>query len=160
MPTIHLDAKDLPDALRRHLEADRAQMVAATFDVCHRGQAFAVALTNGKKLVDRGLYKMGFRVAPIPGTVVTGSLRNDTPYANVIEWGRRPKRPGPPYAPILGWVMRKLGLKDEEAKRAAFAIRRAIHNRGLKPHHIMRQTKAQMEIWFRADVERRLATRK
>ena len=160
MPTIELTPQQLSAALRAHLEADLRRLTPISFDVCHRGLAHAVGLTNAKKLVDRGMYKMGFRVAPVPppapGAPVTGSLRNDTPYANVIEWGRRPMRPGPPLEPILGWVRRKLGLDGPEADRAAFAIRRAIHRRGLPPHHIMRQTRDLMTQWFRLEVERSL----
>lgn len=77
-------------------------------------------------------------------------LRNDTPYAGVIEHGRRPNRPGPPLAPIVDWVRRKmLGMKrpgkrpsattvhwEAEIESIAWAIKQATHSsQGLGPTH-------------------------
>lgn len=156
MPSVVVTPEQWASAIEAHLMRDLKMLPPVTMEVCHRGQAHVVGLTNQKRLVDRGRYKAGFRVAPMPGNPITSQLRNDTPYANVIEWGRRPMRPGPPLEPILGWVRRKLGLKGNEAKSAAWAIREAIHRRGLRPHHLMRQTRDLMRTWFQQEVERRL----
>lgn len=153
MPTVYVNARDLPAVLRKHFENRAASLIAATNEVAMRGMADAVATTNTENLVDLGTYKRGFRVVMASGGA---QLRNDTPYAAVIEYGRRPNRPGPPLDPIRRWVERKLGLTGPEADRAAFAIRRAIHQRGLRPRWVMKRTYERMKLWFKAEAERRL----
>lgn len=153
MPAVKVDARNLGNALRAHARGMTAQVQAAALDTCNRGVAHAVQLTDAEGLVDLGGYKRGFRVA----MNTTGpELRNDTPYAAVIEHGRRPMRPGPPVAPIRQWAARKLGLSGAELDRVAWAIRNAIHKRGTRPRKIMFRTQILMRGWFRAYVEQRL----
>ncbi|MEY2668555.1 MAG: hypothetical protein RJA59_1193, partial [Pseudomonadota bacterium] len=111
---------------------------------------------DAEGLVDLGGYKRGFRVAE---TRTGPELRNDTPYAAVLEHGRRPMRPGPPVAPIREWAARKLGLSGPELDRVAWAVRNAIHKRGTRPYKVMFRTQLQMRGWFRAAVEARLRTK-
>lgn len=153
MPSVKVDARNLNAALRAHLRGSVAAVQAAALDACHRGVAHAVQLTDAEGLVDLGSYKRGFQVAQ--GTAGP-ELRNNTPYAAVIEHGRRPGRPGPPLAPILLWVNRKLGVRGPDGDRLAWAIRNAIHRRGTRPRKIMFRTQLLMRGWFRAAVEQRL----
>jgi hypothetical protein len=155
MPRVIVTSRSLPAALRKHFRQRQNELKAAAMDTAHRGVAEAVRLTNAAGLVDSGAYKRGFRVRR---SRAGPEVRNDNPYAAVIEHGRRPMRPGPPYAPILAWVQSKLGMRGKAAERAAWAIRAAIHRRGTPPKHIMRRTYNRMRQWFRADVERRLRT--
>jgi hypothetical protein len=166
MATIEVTAKSFEAAIRKHLERDRERMIAATYEVAHRGQAYAVQITNEAGLVYLGEYKRKFSV--IAGAARVGGaakergpamLVNATRYAGVIEWGRRPDRPGPPVEPIRQWVATKLGLSGDELERATFLIRRHIHRHGSKPHRIMFRTYQQMRIWFKHEVERQLKTR-
>lgn len=153
MPSVKVDARNLGNVLRAHVRGVSALVHAAALDTCHRGVAEAVRLTNDAGLVDLETYKRGFQVDPAS----TGpELRNDTPYAPVLEHGRRPGRPGPPVAPIREWAARKLGLSGAELDRVAWAVRNAIHRRGTKPHKIMFRTQLSMRGWFRAAVEQRL----
>ena len=155
MPTVQVDARNLQRALQDHFATRRASLMKATEEVAHRGVAHAVGLTNADGLVYLGAYKRGFKVVPPVGD--RGAvLRNDTPYAAVTEWGRRPMRPGPPVAPIREWVRLKLGLSGDELERATFLIRRHIHIHGSRPHLIMHRTYLQMKGWFKAEAERRL----
>lgn len=71
------------------------------------GERNAVALTNKRGAVDQGLFKLSWTTA-IAVRDKGAELRNDAPYADIIERGRRPGRPGPPLQPIIGWVNRKL----------------------------------------------------
>lgn len=59
-------------------------------------------------------------------------------YADVIEWGRDPGFPV--YSVWLhDWVRRKLGISnDKEVKRVAFAIARAIEDRGIEQSPFIR----------------------
>lgn len=170
MPTIVVSAAGFTRAMEEHFAKRQASLIQATYEVAYRGLADAVATTNAEGLVDLGAYKHGFRVVQ-QSTRITNSgfrdrrfkvrqpaeLRNDTPYAPTIEWGRRPNRPGPPLAPIRAWVERKLGLIGDEADRAAFAIRRHLHLHGSPPRLIMYRTFQKMGPWMKAEAERRLA---
>lgn len=156
MPVVYVDKKDLAAVLQKHFKNRQDSLIAATNEVTMRGVADAVATTNTENLVDLGTYKRGFRVVMASGPARGAQLRNDTPYAAVIEYGRRPNRPGPPLAPIRAWVERKLGLTGAEADRAAYLIRWAIHHRGTRPRWVMKRTYERMKLWFKAEAERRL----
>ena len=55
-------------------------------------------------------------------------------HASVVNYGRQIGATPPPIAPLIPWVRRKLSVKNEkEAKSIAFAISKAIHQRGIQP---------------------------
>lgn len=150
MPEVVLTINNLPNALRRHFAKRVQDLQAAALDVAHRGVAEGVRLTNEEALVHTGAFKRGWTVADGP------TVRNDTPYAAVLEHGRRPNRPGPPIAPIREWVRLKLGKTGPEGERIAWAIRNSIHRKGSRPRKLMFRVFQKMKPWFRAEVERRL----
>lgn len=155
MPVVAVNARNLPQVLRQHF-VDRVESLRrASVEVAHRGQAEAVAIANREGLVHLGAYKRGFRVVPRPSGA---ELRNDAPHAMTIEWGRRPRRPGPPIEPIREWVRLKLGKSGRELEAAAWAIRHHIHEKGSPPKFIMKRVYQQMRGWYRDEVERRLRT--
>jgi hypothetical protein len=51
-------------------------------------------------------------------------------YASYVEDGRDPGSM-PPIEPLIKWARRKLGLSEKEAKKAAWAIAKAIEARGI-----------------------------
>lgn len=83
---------------------------------------------------DRGGYKRGWKVQ-----LGLNSIRyyNATPYADVIEEGRRRGAAPPPPDSLLPWVKRKLKVKGKEAKSVARAVAFAIGRRGLKGRHVL-----------------------
>lgn len=116
------------------------------------------ASDNGRSgAVDTGLYKAAWRGEAIP----TGAaIRNRTPQAPIIESGRRPSpvnRAG--IQNLMKWAERRLGLNQEEARNAAFAIARTLAKRPLRARHVMsgalkEMTKLVMEeITHELDVE-------
>jgi hypothetical protein len=131
--------------------------------------------------VDRGLYRRSWRTQDTP----TGcTLYSDSPYAAIIELGRRPGGRLPPVSLIADWVMRKglarLNGPQEEVHgptqrgvgRAAFTrryrasseraramsiawlIARAIGKRGQKGHFILKRTREFLDIKVAKAVER------
>jgi hypothetical protein len=70
------------------------------------------------------------------------SVECRTIYSEFIEFGAGPAaghaRFMPPLKPILEWTQRKLGLKGEQAKRAAEGIRWAIYRSGTRPQPFAR----------------------
>lgn len=151
MPRVRVSPQAFGPALRRRLNEHRRQIEGLALNAAHRGQAYAVNLVDEEGLVDIGEYKRAFSVRRIPRGA---ELRNTAPYAGVIEYGRRPNRPGPPFEPIFQWVRRKLGIEDPGV---AWAIRNAIHRRGTRPRFILRRTHRRMLEWFRADVRKLLS---
>jgi len=72
------------------------------------------------------------KIAPLTWIISTPLV-----YADPVEIGRRPGSM-PPTTPIELWARRKLGLSANEAEGAAYAIARAIAERGTKPAHMFK----------------------
>lgn len=137
---------DQPAAFQRFLEGhvarQRADLERVSVEVANRGLAHAVKLTNEAKLVDVGHFKRSWKVVRLANG--GAQLVNDAPHAGVLEYGRRAGKKMPPLAPLVLWCRRKMGLSEEEAKRAAFVIARKIAKDGTKPHRIMSKTRDAM----------------
>lgn len=110
MPQREIPIEELHVALR-DLILEQVALDEATLrdlivpEVAHRILAAALVKTNKAKAVHLGAFKLGWKVE-ISGD--GASVVNDVLYAGVIEFGRRPNRPGPPLEPIVEWVRRKL----------------------------------------------------
>lgn len=83
--------------------------------------------------VNTGAYKRAWKMEPLPDGA---RVHNASPYAGVVEYGRRPGR-FPPLLEVERWARRRLGLSPKEARRAAFPIARAIASRGLLPRLVL-----------------------
>ena len=83
-----------------------------------------------KKIVDRGtLLKSGF----VEKKFLNKSIIYDTPYADLIEYGRNPGTM-PPVNLIQNWVRRKGIEKDEKKSLSiAWAISKDIQKKGISP---------------------------
>lgn len=116
---ITVTASQFPAAIREQLKADTALVERVALEVAQRSLAAAVRETNEAGAVDLGFYKLSWSASPVPGGAELG---NSAPYAAVIEYGRRPGRPGPPLQPIIAWVNRKMRGDITGQYRAAKAI--------------------------------------
>jgi hypothetical protein len=156
-----LGTDDVEPALRAVLAKLHRAVVDAAVETVAYGEAKAVALTNKEDLVDQGIYKNSWQHRRRHDG---GELRNDTPYAAVIEWGRRPKRPGPPFDPIFEWVQRKLvgrgEVAPEDAVATASMIAASIHHKGTKPRFVLRDTVRIMRKRFPKEIRRQIRRRK
>ncbi len=143
MPTRRIRARDLARHLREDLRRDTEVCRTAALELAAQGTALAVVRTGNMDLVDKGTYKRGWDFGPIPDGAEFG---NTAPHASTLEKGRRPGRAGPPFEPIFEWVKRKFfdgydPAEDEvEAERIAWAIRNALHYRGMKGRFVLRLT--------------------
>ncbi|HYD02629.1 MAG TPA: hypothetical protein VEB22_15485 [Phycisphaerales bacterium] len=153
MPRRVIRPEQFGAALTDVLERRRAQAEVAALDAAHRAVRYAVELTDTEEIVDQGTYRRGFQARKIAGGAEYG---NDAPHAGVVEHGRRPGAPGPSAKHLEGWVRRKLTVKPSEARRVAFLVARAIHERGLPPKAIMRRTWARVPDFFREALRKRL----
>ena len=154
---IRITGRQLEPELRRRLAADTELLRRVAYEVVLRGEAWAVEATVAEGVFDTGQFSGSWKGLPLPDGA---ELRNDAPYAGVLEWGRRPGRPGPPYQPIYEWVVRKLVgngiVAPEDAEDVAWAIRNKLHVEGSEPRHLLRDTVAQMEAWFPDEARRAL----
>ena len=80
----------------------------------------------------------------------TRSVECRTIHSEIIEFGAGPAAGHaqfmPPLEPILEWVIRKLGLKGEKAKKAAEAIRWSIYHAGIRPQPFARPAIHDLEV--------------
>jgi len=161
--TIVTTARRLPSLLRQRLAGDTALLRRVAYETCLRGEAWAVRRTDELGLVDNGTpgFKGSWKSEPITNGA---ELRNDVLYAGVLEYGRRANRPGPPLEPILEWVQRKLVANGEvaakDAESVARAVRWSIHHKGTKPRFVLRDTVAQMRVWFPVEAVRQIKRRR
>lgn len=157
MPTVEIPASRFAEFIRERLQRDTDLVRKVALETALRGEAAAVAQTNKVGAVDMGHFKNAWSHRRIPKGAELG---NSAPYADVIEHGRRPGRPGPPLAPIEEWVERKLvpnGLVEaKDAKSVAYAIRRSIHIKGTKPRLILTGLMPKLREWFLLEAVRRL----
>ena len=93
------------------------------------------ASANGTQgAVNTGAYRRAWKAEPTADGIHVYSL---SPYAGVIEYGRRPGARMPPEDAIARWAQRKLGLPYKRARAVAFVMRRAIARRGLAPRKVL-----------------------
>jgi hypothetical protein len=98
-------------------------------------EAVPASETGSRGAFNYGRYKMGWKYAYIPEGA---KVYNQTPYAGVIEYGRRPKYPGKEGVNALHrWVQRKFSLSEYEAKPIARAIAWRLGKRPLRPRLVM-----------------------
>lgn len=76
--------------------------------------------------------------------------RVGTPLAHgeIIERGRRPGQRRPPTEPLKLWAMRKLGMSEEKAERAAFVMARSIGIKGFEGKWMFKATKEELDSWI------------
>lgn len=117
--------------------------------------------------VDRGTYRRDWRFDDIPNGA---TMYNFSPYASIIEDGRRPGARMPPLSVIEDWVRRKgIGrqygpdqqgrrkvsrkLNDSEIRGIAFVIARAIKARGIQGLHIAELAAEVVDEQVRRDID-------
>jgi hypothetical protein len=113
------------------------------------GPAGPVLSTGGA--VDTGSFLRGWKTRPTP---TGGVLENVAPHSAVVEEGRRPNRRAPPSQVMYEWARRRLGLSDQEARRVAFLMARAVGRRGLRGRHILRDNMEEVLRLVEQEVQR------
>lgn len=112
--------------------------VAANREAADRIMVFLTRRSRGMRIADTGRYIRGWQMKETADASAAGGRRfeiyNDTPYAAVIEHGRRPGAKRPPIAPIQAWAGRKLG---DSSRSTAFVIARAIGRKGIKGKQVV-----------------------
>ncbi len=107
-----------------------------------------------KGAVDTGLYKAGWRTAPVANGAKVFNVR---PQSGVIDYGRRPAPVGRDGIRNLeAWVRRKLKLTGGEARTAAWAIAKTLAKRPLKARKVLSGGEKEMVKIVEGEIEREL----
>ena len=88
-----------------------------------------------QQLIDDGKIDTGFltQTAFVQRNRLSKQVIFPADYASVVNYGRSPNSRMPPPSELYKWVKRKLGVKGEKnIKRTAFAIAKAIGERGIE----------------------------
>lgn len=142
MATVKVNIKDWPKYLAAMGEKAHTAMRSGIISGVHRciplmqrrtEQAPPASDHGAIGAFNTGNYRRRWRVSMLEHGA---SIGNDSPYASIIDGGRRPGG-GVRIDAIEQWARRRLGLSAKEAKKAAFPIARAIKRRGLKPRRVM-----------------------
>lgn len=160
MATVRISIQDLPKALRersqkRYAAAVKAIQVGAALHAPAEIQA-SIDATQPRAPVDRAEYRRSWQTR---STDDGAQVYSTSPYASVIEWGRRPGARMPPVKAIAAWVARK-GLvsgrtqSDREGAAAglAFAIARKIARQGLPAKRVLERARQRFLPLIVADV--------
>jgi len=154
MPTYKITPDKLPILFRERAAVRYQNVVKAIQNTVESvGPGLAVEQTQRgtarlRPPINNSHYLQGWKAAKLDNGAV---LFNDTPYAAVIEHGRRPGSKQPPLAPIAEWLEQKLRGKVKnrkkrlaQARSLAFVVARAIGRRGLPAHRVMARTRRKL----------------
>lgn len=120
-----VSAAQLPAAWQNEIKRNLRSTIAGLRETAHHAKA--IVARQGP--VDMGIFSGSWEVRNIP----TGAeLRNDTPYAGIIEEGSRPHMP--PREPIRAWVIRK--IKDIGEYRQSVGQDAPLTNKKGQPRNV------------------------
>lgn len=150
---IKITAADVP----RVMVESNKKLVGATKKAARGAalklRAHLVVVINKSGVNDTAAYKNGL-------VVVGSTVQATAPHSGFVEAGTRPhkvSREG--QAAILSWVMRKLGVKnEEEARRITWAICRKIAREGTEAHWFMRDSLPHAARFYEEELDRILRT--
>ena len=100
----------------------------------HAPPACSGSTASSAGAVDTRHYLRGWKAQR---TITGAVIFNDSPYAGVVELGRRPGSRPPPSHLLIPWVRRKMHLTESEAVGVAFVLSRAIGKRGQEPRRVL-----------------------
>lgn len=134
--------------------ADKA-VNAGLLSTALRARVIMVQETQEKRVMNIGTYQRGWK-ADVLKTERAVKVYNLTPYAGVIEKGRRAGARQPPSEPLARWAQRKLGLPYKRARSVGFLIARAIKRRGIPGKFVLRDAIPKLEAAFETEMTREL----
>ena len=142
MPTtVRLDIRDLPAAQTRLADAFPRAILASLESVAAFAEQELVAESNRLAFFN-GQYSRGWKRdrASRSGGTFRARVYNPTPYAPVIELGRRPGRAPPPADALRTWVQRVLAPPLDELDRTVERVRWGIARKGTPAKRVMGAT--------------------
>ena len=152
---VRLRPDQLPGALRGEGARIRRAIPKAARAAAMRLKSRLVQRTDELGITDTGILKNSWRVGAGGESGAAATVYSDAPYAGVVELGARPHAVSlDGRQSIARWAMRKLGLDEKEAERAAFAIAKKLELVGQKPRYLVRDCLPDAKRYFAEELVR------
>lgn len=152
MITIRPD--ELLGVLTKRMANDYRKIHQTLFETVQWGEQKAVELTNKYNKVDEQGFKQGWKAKK---TQKGAELRNNSKYAAVIEYGRKPGRTAPPVKDIADWMKNK-GIPGSPVLMAQAIGKHGSPPNG-KPVRILHETTKMIENKLPADIRKNLSVK-
>lgn len=95
------------------------------------------------KILYKGKFARGWR---FEAAGESARVFNKTPYAIVIEMGRRADKRPPPSQVLVPWIAQKFGVSMKEARQLSFVVARAIGRKGIMARPIIRNPRVAKRV--------------
>lgn len=146
MTAITIDPTKVAEAIREEAKKVRGSLKIAARAAAYRLKAYLIEETDRLGITDRGIFKNSFVVSDV--TVI-----NEAPHAGMVEMGTRPHHVGREGREALkAWCMRKLGLSEQEAEGASWAIAQKIAAVGTTGRFIFRDSLPKAYEFFQEEL--------
>lgn len=131
---------ELAELWKRAPDIARAELLrtATEIDLLVQGELMQSLPKGAGGLHGAGLVGSVFTRETALADRVIGMVATSQAYADDVEVGTRKHMP--PIQPLVDWVEAKLGLHDDEAEGAAWAIAKTIAKRGTRPQPVWQET--------------------
>jgi hypothetical protein len=145
---INVPMEELVERLGADVQAHVRQVEKARHAAALHLKAYLVELTDEMGITDMGIYKNSF-------VVEGGSVTNEAPHAGIVELGARPHKTSQEgREAIRAWCVRKLGLSEEEAESASWAIVQKHAEVGQEGRYVMKSALPKALEFFHAELSR------
>jgi hypothetical protein len=115
------------------------EMLRAT----HRGVQITRSAVLPFAPVDRGFVRKGIQTSVADSNAEGVLGRVFVPIGHALPMETGTKAFFPPVEPLIGWVQRRLGVSEKEARHVAFLVARSIAKKGIKGRRFFAQGWAQ-----------------
>lgn len=148
-----------PDDVAKMMEAENKKALWMLDDACRaaalRMVTFLANLVDDLGITYLGTYKLSLHVELVEGL---WTVLADAPHAGIVELGARPHPVSEEgRLAIKTWAERKLGLTEDQAEEASWAICKKIENEGVDGHFLMRDSQPQAKQFLREELARILS---
>ena len=144
---VKIPIRNLPKYMAELREGFGPALLAGLTSAAARSVSRLVQETDRKGVVNTRRLVNSWSFSPAYSTGKASAVIrvfNDAPYSGVMELGRRAGRKMPwlrakpvEEQPIYLWCISKLGMTEEDAKKAAWPIAHSIKRKGIKGRRIM-----------------------
>lgn len=159
MPAASMTAgmRQLQSAMKRLGSKAKSAVEKGMTSAALRARVIMVEEAQAKRVMNTGYYVRAWKASKLPATY-TVRVYNDSPYAAVVEKGRRAGARMPPVEPIARWAQRKFKLPYKIAKGIGFAIARNIQKRGIPGRNVLEDAKPKLQKMMTEEIEREILT--
>lgn len=155
---INIRPQQLGSALRADAVRVRRTMPRAAYAAAMRLGAHVANEIDRRGITDQGILKGSVRARR---TATGATMEVTAPHAGMVELGTRPHRVSKAAREAIArWAVRKLGLSERDAQRAAWFIGQKIEREGTAPTYVVRDSLPAARRFFAEEMVRMLNSRR